>query len=104
MTTITLEQFQQKYKEQHPDANKWEDLEQNKVHTIIKITFSAGMYGDNCIITLSDNSNYWACPSLVKSLKQNQTMPKYVVSLGLKQSNRSSNMFYSFSEESDHLE
>ena len=38
MTSITLEEFQQKYKEQHPDTDKWAHLEQNKVHKICKIS------------------------------------------------------------------
>ena len=37
MATITLEQFKQKYKEQHPDAEKWANLEQDQVHTITKV-------------------------------------------------------------------
>ena len=36
MTSITLEEFQQKYIEQHPDTDKWAHLEQNKVHKICK--------------------------------------------------------------------
>jgi hypothetical protein len=96
MATITLEQFQQKYIDQHPNADKWADLEPNQVHTIVKLRFVDTKNGEACIITLNNDRSFWACSGLVKSLKQNDVMPKHLVSLGKKQSNKSANMFWSF--------
>ena len=96
MATITLEQFQQIYKQQHPDADKWADLEQNKVHTITSFRFVNTKNGESCIITLNDGSSFWACSGLYKRLKQDGAIPKHLISLGKKQSNKSMNQIWSF--------
>ena len=96
MATITLEQFQQKYKEQHPPADKWADLEQNKVHTITNFKFVNTKNGESCIITLGDGRSFWACPGLCKKLKTDDKLPKQLVSCGKKQSSKSVNQFWSF--------
>ena len=95
MTSITLEELQQKYEEQHPDADKWANLEQNKVHKIckfLKISTSKGEF----IITLEDGRHFWACSGLQTKLNSDDKMPKYLVSLGKKQCSKNSNMFWSF--------
>ena len=96
MATITLEQFQQMYKEQHPNAEKWANLEQNQVHTITNFRFVNTKNGESCIITLSDGQSFWACSGLYKKLKQDDAMPKHIVSLGKRQSTKSVNQFWSF--------
>ena len=92
MATITREQFKQKYKEQHPDAEKWTYLEQDQVHTITKVTKN----GESCIITLRDGRSFWACSGLHKALTNNNKLPKYIVSCGKKQSSKSANQYWSF--------
>ena len=96
MATITLEQFQQMYKEQHPNAEKWANLKQNQVHTITNFRFVNTKNGESCIITLSDGQSFWACSGLYKKLKQDDAMPKHIVSLGKRQSTKSVNQFWSF--------
>ena len=96
MATITLEQFQEIYKQQHPDANKWANLEQNQVHTIADFRFVDTKNGESCIITLSDGRSFWACSGLCKKLKLDDKLPKHLVSLGKKKSSKSTNQFWSF--------
>ena len=96
MATITLEQFQQKYKEQHPDTDKWVNLEQNQVHTITNFRFVNTENGESCIITLNDERSFWACSGLHKKLKIDDKLPKHLVSLGKKQSKKSANQYWAF--------
>ena len=74
--TITLEQFQQKYKEQHLTADKWANLEQNQVHTITNFKFVNTKNGESCIITLSDDHSFWGCSGLYKKLKTDDKLAK----------------------------
>ena len=96
MATITLEQFQEIYKQQHPGADKWANLEQNQVHTITDFRFVDTKNGESCIITLSDGRSFWACSGLFNKLQQDSVMPKHLVSLGKKKSSKSANQFWAF--------
>ena len=84
MNIITLEEFQQKYKEQHPDTDKWAHLEQNKVHKICKFRKISTSKGEFIVITLEDGRHFWACSGLQTKLNSDDKMLKYLVSLGKK--------------------
>ena len=96
MATLTLEQFYTQYKEQHPDADKWENLEQHHVHKITSFRFVNTTHGETCIITLNDGRNFWGCSGLYNKLKNDERLPKWLVSEGKKQSNKSNNQYWSF--------
>ena len=96
MISITLEEFQQKYKEQRPDADKWANLEQNKVHKIGKFRKISTSIGEFIIITLEDGRYFWACSGLQTKLNSDDKKPQYLVSLGKKQCSKSSHMLWSF--------
>ena len=93
MASISVEQFDKQLQEQKDafNADKWRDLTEDQIYTIISIEFINTQYGEACILNLGDKRVY-APSSLIKRLKQEtqKPFPRYVRPKGLTQSKKNS--------------